>query len=74
MEDIGSHFEKAKSACVLLEDLHETVYGELPYAAEAEAVERDPVREHNTLQQVRTRSGGCRKELCWAHVAHRKVF
>jgi len=35
VEDIGSHFEKAKSARVhLLEDLHETVYGELQYAVE----------------------------------------
>jgi uncharacterized glyoxalase superfamily protein PhnB len=35
IEDIRAHFEHAKSAGVtLLEDLHETVYGELQYAAE----------------------------------------
>jgi uncharacterized glyoxalase superfamily protein PhnB len=35
VEDIHAHFEQAKSAGVsLLEDLHETVYGELQYAAE----------------------------------------
>jgi uncharacterized glyoxalase superfamily protein PhnB len=35
IEDIEAHFERAKSAGVtLLEDLHETVYGELQYAAE----------------------------------------
>ena len=35
IEDIHPHFERAKSAGVtLLEDLHETVYGELQYAAE----------------------------------------
>ena len=35
IEDIHAHFEQAKSAGVtLLEDLHETVYGELQYAAE----------------------------------------
>jgi uncharacterized glyoxalase superfamily protein PhnB len=35
VEDIYPHFEQAKSAGVtLLEELHETVYGELQYAAE----------------------------------------
>jgi len=35
VEDVEAHFERAKSAGVtLLEDLHETVYGELQYAAE----------------------------------------
>jgi uncharacterized glyoxalase superfamily protein PhnB len=35
VEDLHAHFEQAKSAGVtLLEDLHETVYGELQYAAE----------------------------------------
>lgn len=35
IEEIESHFERAKSAGVTtLEDLHETVYGELQYAAE----------------------------------------
>lgn len=34
IEDLEAHLEKAKSAGVtLLEDLHETVYGELQYAA-----------------------------------------
>lgn len=35
IEDLEAHFEKAKSAgAIILEDLHETVYGELQYAAE----------------------------------------
>jgi len=35
IEDIQAHFQQAKSAGVrILEDLHETVYGELQYAAE----------------------------------------
>ena len=35
IEDIEAHFQRAKSAGVtLLEDLHETVYGELQYAVE----------------------------------------
>src|SRR5271157_3661004 len=35
IEDIHAHFQHAKSAGVtILEDLHETVYGELQYAAE----------------------------------------
>ena len=35
IEGLEAHFEKAKSAgVVILEDLHETVYGELQYAAE----------------------------------------
>ena len=35
VEEIEAHFERAKAAGVtLLEDLHETVYGELQYAAE----------------------------------------
>lgn len=35
IQDIESHYAKAKSAGVtILEDLHETVYGELQYAAE----------------------------------------
>lgn len=35
IEDIHPHFQQAKSAGVtILEDLHETVYGELQYAAE----------------------------------------
>lgn len=35
IEDIHPHFQRAKSAGVMiLEDLHETVYGELQYAAE----------------------------------------
>jgi uncharacterized glyoxalase superfamily protein PhnB len=35
VEDIESHFKKTKSAgAKLLEDLHETVYGELQYAVE----------------------------------------
>jgi uncharacterized glyoxalase superfamily protein PhnB len=35
IRDIESHYGKAKSAGVtILEDLHETVYGELQYAAE----------------------------------------
>jgi uncharacterized glyoxalase superfamily protein PhnB len=35
IEDIEAHFQRAKFARVnLLEDLHETVYGELQYAAE----------------------------------------
>ena len=35
VEEIDAHFQQAKSAGVmLLEDLHETVYGELQYAAE----------------------------------------
>ena len=35
VESLEEHFEKAKSVgVVILEDLHETVYGELQYAAE----------------------------------------
>ena len=35
VEDVDAHFERAKSAgAKILEDLHETVYGELQYAAE----------------------------------------
>ena len=35
IDGLEAHFEKAKSAgVVILEDLHETVYGELQYAAE----------------------------------------
>jgi uncharacterized glyoxalase superfamily protein PhnB len=35
IEDIESHYARAKSAgVILLEELHETVYGELQYAAE----------------------------------------
>ena len=35
IEDLEAHFEWAKSAgVILLEDLHEAVYGELQYAAE----------------------------------------
>ena len=35
IEDLEAHFEHAKSAGVtIVEDLHETVYGELQYAAE----------------------------------------
>jgi len=35
IEDIESHYRRTKSAGVtILEDLHETVYGELQYAAE----------------------------------------
>lgn len=35
IEDIEAHFERTKSAgAKILEDLHETVYGELQYAAE----------------------------------------
>jgi len=35
IEDVETHYEKAKSAGVaILEDLHETVYGELQYAVE----------------------------------------
>ena len=35
IEHLEAHFEKAKSAgVVILEDLHETVYGELQYVAE----------------------------------------
>jgi uncharacterized glyoxalase superfamily protein PhnB len=35
MEDIEAHFQRAKSAGVtIVEELHETVYGELQYAAE----------------------------------------
>jgi uncharacterized glyoxalase superfamily protein PhnB len=36
LEDMDAHFQRAKSAGVqILEDLHETVYGELQYATEA---------------------------------------
>jgi uncharacterized glyoxalase superfamily protein PhnB len=35
IEDVEAHFEHAKSSGVaILEDLHETVYGELQYGAE----------------------------------------
>ena len=35
IEDVETHFEHAKSSGVtILEDLHETVYGELQYGAE----------------------------------------
>lgn len=35
IEDLEAHFERAKSAgAPILEELHETVYGELQYAAE----------------------------------------
>lgn len=35
VEDVDAHFQRAKSARVKIrEDLHETVYGELQYAAE----------------------------------------
>ena len=33
IEDIEKHFEKAKTAARIVEDLHETEYGELQYAA-----------------------------------------